>query len=96
MFNLTQSLSEPTHNQDHQLDSVFSKQIVPGDQLDGHHSTHHHSSLTSDQPGGHHSTPHHSPVMTNLVVTTPHFTTHPSPVTNLAFSTPTSSFTIHQ
>ena len=95
MFNLTQSLSEPTHNQDHQLDSVFSKQIVPGDQLDGHHSTHHHSSLTSDQPGGHHPnfTTHPSPV-TNLAVTTPLLTTHPSSVTNLAVTTPL--LTTHQ
>ena len=54
-INLTQSVSEPTHNQGHLLDSVFSEQIVPGDQLDGHHSTPHHSPLTSDQPGGHHS-----------------------------------------
>ena len=75
-FNLTHSVSQPTHNQGHLLESVFSKQIVPDDQLDGHHSTPHHSPLTSDQPGGHHSTPHHSPV-TNLVVTT-----HPSPLTS--------------
>ena len=72
MFNLTQSVSQPTPNQGHLLDSVFSKQIVPGDQLDSHLSKLHHSPLTSDQHGGHHSSPHNSPV---AVIT------HPSPLT---------------
>ena len=95
VFNLTQSVSQPTPNQGHLLDSVFSKQIVPGDQLDGHHSTRHHSPLTSDQPGGHHFKPHHSP-LTNDHPGGHHSTPHHSPVTILVVTTHPSPLTSEQ